>query len=77
MSDMPPVSECDCGGEVSDNVNTNLSPEALGSASFDDCRRRERTRLELELALLDAKEARDIRSAKIAFYAQFQAADNE
>lgn len=64
MSDMPSVSECDCGGEASDNVNTNLSSEALASESFDACRRRERTRLELELALLDAKEARDARYQK-------------
>ena len=64
MSDMPPVSECSCGGEVSDNVNTNLSSEALGSESFDDYRHRERTRLELELALLDAKEACDTRYRK-------------
>lgn len=64
MSDMPPVSECACGGEASDNVNTNLSSEALASESFDACRHRERTRLELKLALLDAKEARDARYQK-------------
>ena len=64
MPDMPPVSECDCGGEASDNVNTNLSSEALASESFDACRHRERTRLKLELALLDAKEARDARYQK-------------
>lgn len=64
MSDMPSVSECSCGGEVSDNVNTNLSSEALASESFDACRHRERTRLELKLALLDAKEACDTRYRK-------------
>ena len=61
MSDMPPVSECDSDGMDSYDQDTALSTESLDSDSFDDCRRRERTRLELELALLDAKEARDIR----------------
>lgn len=61
MSDMPPVSDSDSDGMDSCDQNTALSTESLDSDSFDDCRRRERTRLELELALLDAKEARDIR----------------
>lgn len=62
--DMPPVSDSDSDDMDSFNQNTNLSTEALGSESFDACRRRERTRLELELALLDAKEARDARYQK-------------
>lgn len=61
MSDMPPVSDSDSDGMDSCDQDTAISTDSLDSDSFDDCRRRERTRLELELALLDAKEARDIR----------------
>lgn len=64
MSDMPPVSDSDSDGMDSCDQDTNISSEALASESFDACRRRERTRLELELALLDAKEARDVRYQK-------------
>lgn len=62
--DMPSVSDPDSDDMDSFNQNTNLSTEALCSESFDACQRRERTRLELELALLDAKEARDARYQK-------------
>ena len=61
MSDMPPVSDSDSDGMDSCDQDTAISTDSLDSDSSDDCRRRERTRLELELALLDAKEARDIR----------------
>lgn len=60
MSDMPSVSDSDSDSESSYDQNTAISTESLDSESLNDCRRRERTRLELELALLDAKESRDV-----------------
>lgn len=62
--DMPPVSDSDSNDMDSFNQNTNISTESLDSEYLDACRRRERTRLELELALLDAKEACDTRYRK-------------